>query len=92
MMAYSPLWHQHLLKNSELVKIANEYSISVPQLCLAYLLKKGFIVIPKASSIEHLKDNYSSLDIELSDEIIKKVDSLPKNYRYINPPFAPERN
>jgi diketogulonate reductase-like aldo/keto reductase len=49
-------------------------------------------VIPKASSIEHLKDNYSSLEINLSDEIIKKVDSLPKNYRYVNPPFAPKRN
>ena len=89
-IAYSPLWHQHLLTNEELVKTADELNISVSQLCLAYLLKKGFIVIPKASSIEHLKDNYSSLDINLSDEIIKKVDSLSKNYRYVNPPFAPE--
>ena len=91
-IAYSPLWHQHLLTNEELVKTADELNISVSQLCLAYLLKKGFIVIPKASSIEHLKDNYSSLDINLSDEIIKKVDSLSKNYRYVNPPFAPKWN
>jgi 2,5-diketo-D-gluconate reductase B len=72
--------------------MADELNISVSQLCLTYLLKKGFIVIPKASSIEHLKDNYSSLDINLSDEIIKKVDSLSKNYRYVNPPFAPKWN
>lgn len=91
-IAYSPLWHQYLLTNEELVKMADELNISVSQLCLTYLLKKGFIVIPKASSIEHLKDNYSSLDINLSDEIIKKVDSLSKNYRYVNPPFAPKWN
>lgn len=91
-ISYSPLWHQHLLSNEELIKLAEELDISVSQLCLAYLLKKGFIVIPKASSIDHLKDNYSSLHINLSDEIMKKVDSLPKNYRYVNPPFAPKRN
>lgn len=91
-IAYSPLWHQHLLTNEELIKIAKDLNIPVSQLCLSYLLNKGFIVIPKASSIEHLKDNYSSLEINLSDEIIKKVDSLPKNYRYVNPPFAPKRN
>jgi 2,5-diketo-D-gluconate reductase B len=57
---------------------------------LAYLLKKGLIVIPKASCIEHLKENFEVLSIELEDEVIEKMDNLPKNYRYNNPPFAPE--
>ena len=91
-IAYSPLWHQHLLKNEELISLANSLDISVPQLCISYLLKKNFIVIPKASSLEHLKENFNVWNLELSDDIVKKVDNLPKDYRYINPPFAPKRN
>ena len=89
-IAYSPLWHQHLLKNNELILISKALWINVSQLCLAYLLKKGLIVIPKASSKEHLKENFEALSIELEDEVIEKMDNLPKNYRYNNPPFAPE--
>ena len=91
-IAYSPLWHQHLLKNEELISLANSLDISVPQLCISYLLKKNFIVIPKASSLEHLKENFNAWNLELSNDIVKKVDNLPKDYRYINPPFAPKRN
>jgi 2,5-diketo-D-gluconate reductase B len=57
---------------------------------LAYLLKKGLIVIPKASCSEHLKENFEALSVELEDEVIEKMDNLSKNYRYNNPPFAPE--
>ena len=89
-IAYSPSWHQHLLKNEELTSIADLLDISVSQLCISYLLKKWFIVIPKASSLEHLKENYEAWELILSDDIVKKMDDLPKNYRYINPPFAPE--
>jgi diketogulonate reductase-like aldo/keto reductase len=59
-IAYSPIGHHHLLKKGELISIADSLNISVPQLCISYLLKKGFIVIPKASSIDHLKDNYEA--------------------------------
>jgi 2,5-diketo-D-gluconate reductase B len=48
------------------------------------------IVLPKASSLEHLKENYEALMIDLQEEILKKIDNLPKNYRYNNPPFAPQ--
>ena len=89
-MAYSPLWHQHLLKNKELILISDTLWISVSQLCLAYLLKKWLIVLPKASSLEHLEENYEALMIDLQEEILKKIDNLPKNYRYNNPPFAPQ--
>ena len=89
-IAYSPIGHHHLLKKEELISIADSLNISVPQLCISYLLKKGFIVIPKASSIDHLKDNYEAWKIILSDDIVKKIDDLPKDYRYVNPPFAPE--
>lgn len=89
---YSPLWHGYLLKNDEIKQIAEKKWITAAQLCIAYLLSKWYIVIPKSSSKERLQENFNAGNIPLDNETIKQLDSLPKNYRYNNPPFAPSRD
>lgn len=87
--AYSPLGQGHLLENQLLLTLAQELGISVAQLAIAYLLQKGTVVIPKASSRERLQENFESLEVKLPEQIIAAIDALPKAYRYCNPPFAP---
>lgn len=88
--AYSPLGQGHLLKNQILLTLAKELGISVAQLAISYLLAKGAVVIPKASSRERLQENFKSLELKLPEQIITLIDALPKTYRYCNPPFAPQ--
>lgn len=90
LVAYSPLWHGHLLKSDTLITLAKKEKITVAQLCIAYLLAKGVTVIPKASSYERLLENYWAKEITLCEETMKEIDKLEKHYRYNNPPFAPE--
>lgn len=90
--AYSPLGQGHLLENQDLLVLAEELGISLAQLAIAYLLHKGAIVIPKASSRGRLQENLEALKIKLSEEVLARVDALPKRYRYCNPPFAPQWN
>lgn len=57
MMSYSPLGHGSLLKDMLIVQMASKYDVSPAQLCIRYDLQLGTVTIPKASSIERMKQN-----------------------------------
>jgi heterodisulfide reductase subunit B len=52
--------------------------------------KLGAENVDYQKEIQCYKEKCGKLSIELEDEVIEKMDNLPKNYRYNNPPFAPE--
>lgn len=76
--AYSPIAHGEANRINEVQKIAEKYNKSFAQICLKYDLNLGLVVLPKANSIEHLKDNID-LNFEISNEdmeLLKKVKPL----------------
>ena len=72
--AYSPIAHGEADRISEVLRIAEKYNKSFAQICLKYQLQLGCVVLPKASSLEHLENNFD-LDFEISDE---DMDTLNK--------------
>src|SRR5476649_246877 len=65
-MAYSPVDHARLPKQSVLNDIADARGVSVFQVALAWvLLKPGVLAIPKAGSVEHVRDNHRALQLRL---------------------------
>lgn len=66
--AYSPLGHGNLLDDPTLKRIARELGRTVAQVCVRWLLQQQMIVIPKASSEQHLRENLQALEFELSPE------------------------
>ena len=72
--AYSPIAHGEAGRIDDVVRIAEKYNKSFAQICLKYQLQLGCIVLPKASSLEHLENNFD-LDFEISDE---DMDTLNK--------------
>ena len=71
--AYSPLSHGKAKDNKLIQEIATKNNKSFSQICLKYLLSKDLVVLPKASSYEHLKENFD-LDFNLDTEDIKLID------------------
>ena len=65
--AYSPIAHGEAGRIDDVVRIAEKYNKSFAQICLKYQLQLGCVVLPKASSIEHLKSNLD-LDFTISDD------------------------
>ena len=55
--AYSPIAHGAILKNENIIAMANKYNVSVARLCIRYIIQLGLAALPKASSKEHLIDN-----------------------------------
>lgn len=74
-MAYSPIEQGRLLDDKMLEKIAQEKGVSGAQIAIAWLLHQdNVIVIPKASRIEHVEQNYAALNITLSAEDLATLD------------------
>lgn len=68
----------NLAKIKKLSELAKEMSITMPQLALAWILRRDEIscAIVGASKVEQLKENLAASDIELSDEVQKMIESI----------------
>src|SRR5690348_3124814 len=68
-MAYSPIEQGRLLRHRTLTRLARARGCSAAQLALAWVLNRdGVVAIPKATRLEHVRDNRAALDIVLSSE------------------------
>lgn len=86
--AYSPLARGKVFESDILQKIALKKDTGPGQVSLAWLLKKGLVVIPKSSSEEHIISNLQALSINLTDEESALIDTLTNQQRIINPSWA----
>ena len=81
MEAYSPVAHGEALKNEQIIKMAEKYGVSVPQLCIRYDIQLGMIVLPKTANPNHMRSN-ADVGFVISDEdmeILKNVEHI-KDY------------
>ena len=67
-MAYSPVEQGRILSNPAL-------GSRPAQMALAWLMRQpDVMVIPKAATAEHVRDNRAALDVELTDADLKRLD------------------
>ncbi|MFW5416900.1 aldo/keto reductase [Nocardiopsis sp. CNT-189] len=65
--AYSPIAHGQMLKNAAVAAMADDYGVTVPQLCIRYTLQLGTVPLPKTANPEHMRGN-AQVDFAISDE------------------------
>lgn len=63
--AYSPIAHGKALDDKTIVAMAQKYGVSVAQLCIRYALDLGCVVLPKASTEAHMREN-ADVDFAIS--------------------------
>jgi diketogulonate reductase-like aldo/keto reductase len=84
-MAYSPVDHSRLPKQSVLNDIADVRGVSPMQIALAWVLQQPrTVAIPKASTIAHVMENAAAREISLSAEELMQIDAQfkpPKSKR-----------
>jgi diketogulonate reductase-like aldo/keto reductase len=79
--AYAPIAHGQVLKNKKIAAIAAKYNVTIPQLCIRYVLQLGCVALPKTANPAHMKDN-ADVDFVISDtdmDVLKKFETI-KNY------------
>ncbi|MBO4507467.1 MAG: aldo/keto reductase [Spirochaetaceae bacterium] len=80
-MAWSPLGRGRenaTMGNAILVRLAEKYGKSIQQINLRFLLQKGILPIPKASSEAHMKANLEVFDFELSEDDMAMLSYMPQ--------------
>ena len=76
--AWSPLGRRRVLEEPMVLQMAQKYGVSPAQLLLKFLLQQGIAVIPKASSLERMKQNLADLEFEISFCDLSMLRSLPQ--------------
>lgn len=88
-VAYAPLGNGRVFDNSTLQDIAETRGVSVARVSLAWLREQGVAAIPKATGTAHIRDNYASLDLQLTDEELETIDGIETEERVYDPDYAP---
>ena len=89
--AYAPLAQGRAANDPTLAAIGRKHGATAAQVAIAWLLDQhGVIAIPKAGRPESQKANLDALGIRLDDEDRAAIATLPKDQRFVRPPFAPE--
>lgn len=73
--AYSPVGHGKILGNAEIGAMAEKYGVSVPQLCIRYVLQLEMLALPKTANPDHMRNN-ADVDFVISEadmEALKNV-------------------
>jgi diketogulonate reductase-like aldo/keto reductase len=74
-MAYSPIEQGRLLGQEVLRRIARRQTATPAQIALAWVLRQdGVIAIPKASSIDHVREDRGALEISLTPADLEELD------------------
>ncbi len=76
--AYSPMGHGEMFKNRQVAALAEQYGVTLPQLCIRYCLQLGLLPLPKTGNPAHMKNN-AAVDFEISAadlEMLKNIERI----------------
>jgi 2,5-diketo-D-gluconate reductase B len=91
LVAHVPLARGRLADHPALKEIAARHGATPAQVALKWLLDQdGVAAIPKAGRVASQRENLAALDLTLDDADRAVIASLPKDQRFVNPPFAPQ--
>jgi diketogulonate reductase-like aldo/keto reductase len=76
-MAYSPIEQGRLLDDTAIASIAARHGASPAQVALAWLLRhQDVIVIPKAGTCAHVREDHGALEVQLTAEDLALLDRI----------------
>jgi 2,5-diketo-D-gluconate reductase A len=79
--AWSPLARGQILDDPLVSRIALEHGKSSSQIVLRWHIQRGTAVIPKSTSKDRIIENLNVFDFELSENQMREISSLNRNYR-----------
>jgi diketogulonate reductase-like aldo/keto reductase len=71
-----------LFNDPVIARIAKAHNRSPAQVILRWHLQKGVVVIPGSSNPEHIKENISIFDFELTDDEMNRINALDRGEKH----------
>ena len=88
--AYQPMAGGRTVDDPVLTKIGESMGATATQISLAFLLSKGYIVIPKSKNPDRMRSNLEAADLQLSADDISAIEALDRNQRTVDPEWGPD--
>lgn len=85
LVAYSPIARGLVFDVPTLQSIAEKHGVTEAQVSLAWLLQKERVAaVPKATGEDHIREDYESIDVDLTDDDIARIESIEREERLLN--------
>ena len=75
---------EDVLGNKVVAQIAKAHGKSAAQVVLRWHVQSGYIDIPGSKNPDHIAENISIFDFELTDDEMKQIAALDTRHRYEN--------
>lgn len=75
--AWSPIGRGRVFSDVLIQELSKKYSRSPAQICLRFCLEENVMPLPKASSLERLKENLDVLTFKLESEDVSRLENMP---------------
>jgi diketogulonate reductase-like aldo/keto reductase len=82
---WSPLMRGMVFDIDLFKQLSKKYDKSIAQVVLRWNLQKGVVAIPKSSRMERIIHNAQIFDFMITDDDMKRIDRLDRNYPIIGP-------
>lgn len=88
---HSPIATGRIIDNSVLQEIGTQYGKTASQVAIRWQLEQDMVmVLPKSRRPEIIRENFEVFDFSLSEDDMKRVETLPDNERGVAPPWSPD--
>lgn len=74
--AWSPLARGRVNEHPLLKNLSERYGVTVPQLCLRFLLEEGIMPLPKTTHAARLTENMGALTFTLQKEDVQQIENI----------------
>lgn len=83
-MSWYPLGHgdSRLMAEPVFAELASKYSKTPAQIILRWHTQMGFAVIPGSRNVDHIRDNFSIFDFNLTEDEMARIARLDRGERY----------
>ena len=75
--AWSPIARGRVNDDELIKELAEKYHVNAAQICLRFCIQENVMPLPKASSMERLKENLAVLNFEISPEDMSRLENMP---------------
>jgi len=90
LVAYSPLARGDVFDVPEIRDVAAKHDVSEAQVSLAWLRsKENVVAVPKATSRDHIRDNWASRDVRLDEADLTAINGIEREDRHVEYDAAP---
>lgn len=76
--AWSPIGRRRVIQEPLVTSLAEKYGVSPAKICLTYAVQKGVMPLPKASTIERMKENIDIFNFKMDQEDIYRLETMPQ--------------